>query len=309
MIDLGSIKGDTGATGETGEKGDTGAKGVGISSIESITDGIRFCLTNGVNWDIELTPPTPTYDSIVCSANKSILSYFDSEKATLYAQLMTGSSTASVSGVTITFKQGSTVLGTATTDNTGLATLTNGYTSTGAGDVSISATDGTIISETYSISDRLLYDATEYNYTGTGSATSVATNNKTWSNTGDWEVTADIKVTGNSSRIDVVPPTEDRMHHFGIGKNSSGRLSTYVGKASSGEETQTHSQSISNNTYYTVKVVKEGTTVKFYFEGTLIRTDSTTATSWIGNYDTESVKFTTWASKTVYMKNLSVKPL
>ena len=165
------------------------------------------------------------------------------------------------------------------------------------------------VSETYSLSDRLVYDVTEYSKTGTGSATSVATNNKTWDNTIDWEVSAEIKVTGNACRIDVVPPTESLNHHFGIGKSATGQLYTYVGKTTSGEESQGHSQTISNNTYYPVKVVKEGTTVKFYFEGTLIRTDSTTATSWIGNYSTESVKFTTWASNTIYMKNLSVKPL
>lgn len=156
------MKGDTGSTGETGEKGDIGAKGVGISSIESITNGIRFCLTNGVNWDIELTPPTPTYDSIVCFADKPILSYFDGEKATLYAQLMDGQSPASISGVTITFKQGSTTLGTATTDNTGKATLTNGYTSIGVGNVSVTATDGGITSSAYTLEDCTFYDTTSY---------------------------------------------------------------------------------------------------------------------------------------------------
>ena len=137
LIDLGSVKGDTGATGETGAKGDTGSKGTGIASIESIAGGLRFCLTNGENWDIEITQ----YDGIVLSTEYPILSYADSDVTDLYAQLMNGTCPASISGITITFKQGTTVLGTATTDSTGKATLTDGYTSTGAGDVSLTATD------------------------------------------------------------------------------------------------------------------------------------------------------------------------
>ena len=147
LIDLGSVKGDTGATGETGIKGDTGSKGTGIASIESIAGGLRFCLTNGENWDVEILE----YDNIVVSAEYPILSYANNDVTDLYAQLMNGTCPASISGVTITFKQGTTVLGTATTDNTGKATLTDGYTSTGAGDVSLTATEGSITSETYTI--------------------------------------------------------------------------------------------------------------------------------------------------------------
>ena len=169
------------------------------------------------------------------------------------------------------------------------------------------------VSETYTIHDIFVYDTTEYSRTGTGSATSVVTNSKTWDNTVDWELSADIKVTGVACRIDVVPPSQSLNYHLGIGKNiSSGvdRLVTYVGKNGGGEQSEAHSSpTFNNNTYYTVKIVKEGTTIKFYFNDTLVRTDTTLASSWIGNYSTESVKFTTWQSNTIYMKNMAVKPL
>jgi len=55
--------------------------------------------------------------------------------------------------------------------------------------------------------------------------------------------------------------------------------------------------------------VKEGTTVFFYFNEELLKTDSSVASQWLNDYSTESVKFTTWARNTIYMKNLSVKPL
>ena len=292
-------------TGALREAGETLAANLTTQGVPSTWDEGLSTLIGKV---LDITPgPTPSYDGVSLTSDKSILSYADSESATLTAQLLDGSSSASVSGVTVEFFKGSTSLGTATTNSNGVATKS--YASAGSGDISLTAEVGSLVSETYSLSDRLVYDVTEYSKTGTGSATSVVTNNKTWDNTINWELTADIKVTGNSCRIDVVPPTESLSHHFGIGKASNGQLSTYVGKATSGEEAQNHANTMNNNTYYTVKVVKEGTTIKFYYGDTLLRTDTSTASSWIGNYSTESVKFTTWASNTIYMKNLSVKPL
>ena len=100
-----------------------------------------------------------TYNSIVPSSDKQILSKADNDKATLYAQLMNGQSTDTTSGVTITFHrvdQNGTIIetiGTAQTDNNGKATLTNGYTSQGIGDIYIKATDGSLLSETYELQD------------------------------------------------------------------------------------------------------------------------------------------------------------
>ena len=98
----------------------------------------------------------PSYDDIVLTADDSILSYYDGDSTTLRAQLMDGSSTASVSGVTVEFFNGSTSMGTSQTDSNGVATKT--YTSTGAGDVTLSAEadNGTLVSETYSIEDCLI---------------------------------------------------------------------------------------------------------------------------------------------------------
>ena len=103
----------------------------------------------------------PSYDDIVLSADDSILSYYDGDSTTLRAQLMDGSSTASVSGVTVEFFNGSTSLGTSQTDSNGVATKT--YTSTGAGNVSLKAEcsngSSTLVSETYEIKDALYYHA------------------------------------------------------------------------------------------------------------------------------------------------------
>ena len=100
-----------------------------------------------------VTVTVVAYDDIVLSADDSILSYYDGDSTTLRAQLMDGSSTASVSGVTVEFFNGSTSMGTAQTDSNGVAVKT--YTSAGVGDVSFSAEadNGTLVSETYEIED------------------------------------------------------------------------------------------------------------------------------------------------------------
>ena len=148
----------------TGTTGNDGAFSVSISGLSVGTHSITVSYA-GSDYYTQASDSsksivvTQGYSKIVASSDKSILSYADSEKATLYAQLKDSSDNdVALSGVTITFSDGTNTLGTASTDGTGLATLTNGYTSAGAGDISISATDGSLVSETYAIEDCKFYD-------------------------------------------------------------------------------------------------------------------------------------------------------
>lgn len=97
----------------------------------------------------------PTVDNVVLTSDKSVLSAYDSESATLTATV-TNSQSAPVEDVTVTFYKGSTVLGTATTNNSGVATLT--YSATGAGDVTVTAGADSITSNNLSIEDCIRYD-------------------------------------------------------------------------------------------------------------------------------------------------------
>ena len=56
-----------------------------------------------------------------------------------------------------------TLIGTATTDANGVATIT--YTATGTGDVTIQAESGNLSSETYSLEDVWLHRTDEYSRT------------------------------------------------------------------------------------------------------------------------------------------------
>ena len=103
--------------------------------------------------------PTPVPTSITLTGDKSILSYADSQSATLSATV-TDADSQVMEGVTVEFFKGSTSMGTATTNSSGVATKT--YSSAGVGDVSFTASVGSLVSETYSIEDCKYYSTTEY---------------------------------------------------------------------------------------------------------------------------------------------------
>lgn len=252
-----------------------------------------------------------SYDSIVASANKSILSYADSEKATLYAQLKLNGSNASISGVTITFKNGSTTLGTATTDATGKATLTNGYTSAGVGDITITATDGSFVSETFAIEDCQYYNSTEKTFSGTSNhqlydsnlSVALATNQ---------EISFDVK-TGTTSdlkdyRYWVFPKSLMNGMNYPTCSIWFDKKPSYIVLGKCENNTQNiGNYNTASNQYIRIKYVKEGTSIKVYTDNTL---QTTTSLNCINNYNDWTISLMTWSgSETRYIKNVKFKPL
>ena len=90
-----------------------------------------------------LTPSTATTSSAINSA-------------TLFSQLTDGTNPVLKENVDIIFKKDGTTIDTVTTDENGVAQYT--YTATGTGVHTFSATDGTITSSDYTVTDWLLYD-------------------------------------------------------------------------------------------------------------------------------------------------------
>jgi hypothetical protein len=126
--------------------------------------------------------------TLTLTSDKDILSYADSESATLTATLLEDG--VGVSGATVEFFNGSTSLGTAQTDSNGVAVKT--YTSTGAGDVSLKAEadNGMLVSKTYGIEDCTYYNSG----TITGSQTLNIPNIPT-----NFKATYKLKKTGNDA--------------------------------------------------------------------------------------------------------------
>ena len=109
-------------------------------------------------------------------------------------------------------------------------------------------------------------------------------------------------------RIDIVPPSESLNHHVGFGKSTDNNyMRYYIGKSSSGENAITTDDTITNNTYYPVTVIKQGTTIKWIFNDE--ETTNTYDSSWLSNYSTETFKFTQWRANSIYVRNVKIKPL
>ena len=265
------------------------------------TENFTNCNSNNVNITV-INPPT----SLVLQADKSILSNYDNDNCVLTATLYDNNNTP-MEGLNVVFKNGDIVLATVTTNSNGVAEYT--YNSQGVGDVTIT-TECMNLVQTYSLEDVWLHRTDEYSRTHNSSVavSNTVIHSFSWDNTVDWEFSCDLKVTGQGQRIDIVPPSESRSHHIGFGKSTDNNyMRYYIGKSSSGENYITTNDTITNNTYYPVTVIKQGTTVKWIFNDE--ETINTYDSSWLSNYSTETFKFTQWRANSIFVKNIKIKPL
>ena len=98
------------------------------------------------------TPPTPTPASITLTADKSILSYADTESAVLTATVLDSSSNP-VEGVSVDLYKDNVLWDTLTTGSAG--TVSKTYTSAGVGDVGFTAECGSLVTESFVIHDNI----------------------------------------------------------------------------------------------------------------------------------------------------------
>lgn len=96
------------------------------------------------------------FDNIILTSTKDILSYSDNDSCVLSAQLMRDGSSAEIGDVSVQFLNGATLLGTAYTDSSGVATFT--YNSSNVGVMNITATADDVSSESFLIEDIYKYD-------------------------------------------------------------------------------------------------------------------------------------------------------
>ena len=258
--------------------------------------------------DIIGDSPTPTPASVSLTSDKSILSYADSESATLSATVLDSSSNP-IEGVTVEFFKGNTSLGTATTNSSGVATKS--YSSTGAGDVSLTASAGTFVSEIYGIEDCIDYDPLSTNnskFNGTGI-------NSVYSSTG-------LCVNGNANSDSyyayqsTLPSTFSIEFEF----KSITFLTTATGKYSTeiyvhGIELGAHKDDgifygNGGNLTYTHNSFSTGDILKFDYDGSYVsvyRNDSLIVK--LSKTSSSIVGFKTHNTRNICVKNMKIKPL
>ena len=94
----------------------------------------------------------------------------------------------------------------------------------------------------------------------------------------------------------------------GLGINGAGYVRAFQGNGSNAElSTSTHG-TFTKNSWIPLKIVRDGTDFKYYYNGSLIETLS--VSSWISSVDSFPLFFNRWGSSgTLSVKNLKVKPL
>ena len=132
--------------------------GGGISDLLIEYESNTFHIGSQDSVEIEVVAPSE-YDSISITSNKDVLSYVDSESATITAQLVdSNDDPVALEDVQIDFYKDGVYWASDYTDSDGKVQKT--YNSTGAGDVEFGATDGILLIQTYEVQDCSLYRET-----------------------------------------------------------------------------------------------------------------------------------------------------
>ena len=284
------------------ELGETMAANLTTQGVASTWDEGLTTLAGKI---LDITPgpgPTPTPASITLTSDKSILSYADSESATLSATVL-DSNDDPMEGVTVTFYNGSTSMGTADTNSSGVATKS--YASAGVGDVSFTASVGTISSEIFVLEDCLITLLPETTVTSSGGTKISSIGLDTIPNVQNTDFVLSFEHEGNGT-LSIGAKTQwssstanyrltlgyaDAKHYYSVRTNST---------------TEGYGASASTSTNYQYRIEREGSSIRFYQGETLIITKTAT---FLTSYNTWSIYSLIWGSATSVFQNIKLKQL
>ena len=206
------------------------------------------------------------------------------------------------------------LIGTATTDANGVATIT--YTATGAGDVTIQAESGNLSSETYKVQDIYFYRGQEYSLTkSSGNVLNQAFDpNVALTLPSNCEISFEIYSTGGTS---------SNEHRFFIQPNSLYVVGTQPSKGlwvqhqrynvggfgyrdSTTGVINSSFFGFSTNEYHTVKFVRNRTSVTCYFDDAQ---KGSGTINFLDDYTDWNFYFHLWNNGTMKIKNIQIKEL
>ena len=306
-----------------------------LSSAVDVVNGASMMV-----YTLEYDAPSPSVASVSLVSDKSILSYADSESAILSATVL-DSDSEPVEDVSVEFFKGSTSLGTADTNSSGVATKS--YSSTGAGDLSFTASVGSLVSEIYEIQDcvelitgatdqtskfgssialrnngagTISYDSTNKYYkwinTVNSSESFIPLNNLTGLNDFTIEFDAYIDYSSNTTGIGGLTVYKDNDNWLRI-TNIHAKKSYYLKISGSSSEEEINATDISNKWVHFKLTVTNNTVTKEVYDGdTLVDSASQSLNS---SFFTSTTKYglpvlwqPLWSNHT-FLKNFKIKPL
>ena len=249
----------------------------------------------------DVIPDTPkTVGSVSLTGDTSVLSAYDEDTVTLSATVLDEDANP-MEGESVVFKQSSTTLGTVRTGSDGVAEYT--YNSQGVGDVSFTASVGSLVSETYSLEDCWNAQISEVS-AGSNTVNSIGMDTVHNVQNDDFCLIFDHKGNGNicigATSEYSTPSTAN--YRLTLGSYNSKHYCAV--RTNSTDESTCSSED--NNTYYTYKIEKKGNTVSFYVNDVLWLTKTATFFSSYSSYSIYNIK---WGGGTDYMKNIRLKPL
>ena len=251
--------------------------------------------------------PTPIGYNLELTSDKNILSFYDHEYCVLTATLLDSNGNG-VSGEEIVFKANGGLLGTVITGDNGVATVS--YNSQGVGDVTITAECMNLV-QTYSLEDCIIANVNA-SYTGT------STNDTVYSlgydeiadlSSIDFEMEWTFRQTargcdvclGASSEFSVTPIKSN--YRVLLGNSGAGAI-RYGYRTTSTVASTTGSIGI--NTDVSMRIVKNGTSFKYYVNDELLGTK--TVNFWT-NYHMFGVHTVQWNRGTTTISDLKIKQI
>ena len=273
---------------------------------KGVTANASDGLTTLANKILQVGPTQIEYN-LELTSDKNILSFYDHEYCVLTATLLDSNGNG-VSGEEIVFKANGGLLNTVITGDTGVATVS--YNSQGVGDVTITAECMNLV-QTYSLEDCIIANVNA-SYTGT------STNDTVYSlgydeiadlSSIDFEFSFKFHQTsygcdvclGASSEFSVTPIKSNYrvlLGNSGTGEIRYGYRTTSTFASTTG--------SIGINTDVSMRIVKEGTTFKYYVNNELLGTK--TVGFWT-NYHMFGVHTVQWNRGTTTISDLKIKQI
>ena len=265
------------------------------------TENFTNCNSNNVNITV-INSPT----SLVLQADKSILSDYDNDKCVLTATLYDDGNTP-IEGLSVVFKNGDIVLATITTNSSGVAEYT--YNSQGVGDVTITA-ECINLQETYTLEDCNYYSETGTTLIQNDSTDTSYPSDIPYHHEGTKKYMVEFDFTMKTSfrfyytNTEVTSKGDQQDYGYGFSRNASGEF--VISTRTTTTSNSTYTTGLANGEERRIKMVIDGTTVSFYDNGNLIRTQTN---DWLTTNPPAYFSWATWGTGTVTVKNIKIKPL
>ena len=250
--------------------------------------------------------PTPIGYNLELTSDKNILSFYDHEYCVLTATLLDSNGNG-VSGEEIVFKANGGLLNTVITGDNGVAEYT--YQSTGVGDVTITA-ECMNLTETYTLEDCNYYSETGTTLIQNDSTDTSYPSDIPYHHEGTGKYMVEFDFTMKTSlrfyyaNSKVTAKGDKQNYGYGFSRDASGRF--VISTRTTTTSNSTYTTGLANGEERRIKMIIDGTTVSFYDNGNLIRTQTN---EWLTTNPPAYFSWATWGTGTVTVKNIKIKPL